>query len=192
MASSDVSQKASNGAGRSATSASIANTAAVWGWDAWEAMERARSAGIPVLGCHHYLWPDPPSSMESQIDFWMGYVEAETPWWKEVPWIWQIDAEQEGLPRAPTRQEITRAVIALKKRKKRMASPGTTGYVIVYAPRWLYGNKLGPGLGDLRVESRVRKFSFPTPKSVLFAVQVPVGTAPSTSRRRCVHQPLSD
>ena len=172
-----VSQKAP---GRAAPSASIAKTAAVWGWDAsnhdwkrgpmdlesaraegisffthkateggdWtdpyyrEGLERARRAGIPVLGCYHYLWPDPPNSIEAQIDFWMSYVEAETPWWKEVPWIWQIDAEQQGLPRAPTRHEITRAVITLKKR---MASTGTTGYVIVYAPRWLYGDELGPG-----------------------------------------------
>jgi GH25 family lysozyme M1 (1,4-beta-N-acetylmuramidase) len=25
-----------------------------------KALDRARSAGIPVLGSYHYLWPDPP------------------------------------------------------------------------------------------------------------------------------------
>lgn len=107
-----------------------------------EGLERARSAGIPVLGSYHYLWPDPPNPIEAQVDFWMEHVEALTPWWKKVPWIWQIDAEEQGLPRPPTPGEIKRAVTRVKQRT---ASAGATAYVIVYAPRWLYGNTLGDG-----------------------------------------------
>lgn len=108
------------------------------------ALERARDAGIPVLGSYHYLWPDPPTGIEVQINFWMDQVEALTPWWKDVPWIWQIDAEAQGLPRPPNPAEIERAVAAIKRR---MAAEGTTAYVIVYAPRWLYGNTLEAGYG---------------------------------------------
>lgn len=105
-------------------------------------LERARAAGIPVLGCYHYLWPDPPNSIEAQVDFWIDHVDSETPWWKDLPWIWQIDAEQQGLPRPPTPAEIKRAVDRVRRR---MAEWHTTAYVIVYAPRWLYGDTLGAG-----------------------------------------------
>ncbi len=104
-----------------------------------QALERARAAGIPVLGCYHYLWPD---NIEAQVNFWMDYVESQTPWWKEVPWIWQIDAEKDGVPRPPTPEEIARAVAVLKRR---MEIQGTRGYVVVYAPHWLYENSLGAG-----------------------------------------------
>ena len=45
-------------------------------------LERARAAGIPVLGAYHYLWPDPPNNIEDQVNFWMDCVDAQTPWWK--------------------------------------------------------------------------------------------------------------
>ena len=43
-----------------------------------EALERARGAGIPVLGAYHFLWP---GNIETQVNFWMDYVEEHTPWW---------------------------------------------------------------------------------------------------------------
>ena len=60
-----------------------------------------------------------------------------------MPWIWQIDAEKSNnAPRLPNPDEIRRAVDAVNAR---MAIQGTSGYVIAYAPRWAYGNTLGPG-----------------------------------------------
>ena len=107
-----------------------------------KALDRARRAGITVLGSYHYLWPDPPSGIEAQVNFWMDCVAEQTPWWHEGPWIWQIDAEQQGLPRPPSPDEIRWAVDAVHDR---MARERTTGYVVVYAPRWLYGDELGAG-----------------------------------------------
>jgi hypothetical protein len=72
----------------------------------------------------------------------MDCVAEQTPWWHEGPWIWQIDAEQQGLPRPPSPDEIRWAVDAVHDR---MARERTTGYVVVYAPRWLYGDELGTG-----------------------------------------------
>lgn len=105
-----------------------------------EALERARSAGIPVLGTYHYLWPE---EIEAQMTEWMDFVDAQTPWWRDVPWIWQIDAEvpKEGV-RPPDPAEITTAVNAVNRR---MAAQGARGYVIVYAPNWVYGDTLAPG-----------------------------------------------
>lgn len=102
-----------------------------------EILERARAAGIPVLGSYHFLWPD---DIESQIDFWMQCVDAQTPWWKDVPWIWQVDAEQsDNAPRPPNAREVQQAV---ELTKQRLASRGIPGYVIGYTPFWLYGNAL--------------------------------------------------
>lgn len=102
-----------------------------------EILERARNAGIPVLGTYHFLWPD---DIESQIDFWMRCVEEQTPWWKDVPWIWQVDAEQsDNAPRPPNPAEVEEAVNLLKGR---LAEQGNAGYVIGYTPFWLYGNSL--------------------------------------------------
>ncbi|MDG4669064.1 GH25 family lysozyme [Mycobacterium sp. 236(2023)] len=104
-----------------------------------EALERARNAGIPVLGTYHFLWPE---EIEEQVGEWMNFVDAETPWWRDVAWIWQIDAEvpKAGV-RAPSAAEITTAVNAVNRR---MAAQGARAYVIVYAPNWVYGDSLAP------------------------------------------------
>lgn len=102
-----------------------------------EALERARGAGIPVLGTYHFLWPN---NIESQVKFWMDTVEAKTPWWKDVPWIWQIDAEKSpNAPRTANPAEVLRTVELLTQR---LASSGHQGYVIAYTPFWLYKNTL--------------------------------------------------
>ncbi|GAA4476306.1 hypothetical protein GCM10023094_15860 [Rhodococcus olei] len=102
-----------------------------------EALERARGAGIPVLGAYHFLWPD---DIAGQVDEWMGFVAEKTPWWKDVPWIWQVDAETEqGMPHPPGPDAILQTVNLVQQR---MAAEGATGYVVVYAPRWLYRDSL--------------------------------------------------
>jgi hypothetical protein len=105
-----------------------------------EALERARAAGIPVLGTYHFLWPN---NIEAQVNFWMDTVDAKTPWWKDVPWIWQIDAEKSrNAPRTANPAEILRTVNLVKQR---LADRGNTGYVIGYTPKWLYGDSLTGG-----------------------------------------------
>ncbi|MCI4674168.1 DUF4185 domain-containing protein [Candidatus Mycolicibacterium alkanivorans] len=103
------------------------------------ALERARAAGIPVLGAYHFLWP---GNIEGQVDFWLDYVERRTPWWKDVPWIWQIDAEGSKDTPPPSADEVARAVAAVRDR---LARRGNFGYVIAYAPFSKYGNGLPPG-----------------------------------------------
>ncbi|MCX2931187.1 GH25 family lysozyme [Mycobacterium sp. CVI_P3] len=121
-----------------------------------DALDRARAAAIPVLGTYHYL---KPGDIEAQVKFWMDYVDEQTPWWKTVPWIWQIDAEKENVPRPPTPEEIGQAVQAVRRR---MATQGTTGYVIVYAPRSVYQNSLDAGYdvwgSDYRGSGAARAF----------------------------------
>ena len=95
-----------------------------------QGLERARAARIPVLGAYHVLWPGKP---REQARVFFNVVNKKTPWWKNVPWIWQLDAEKfESMPRAPSPAEGKQFLDELK----RLA--GGKGYFIAYAPRWVY------------------------------------------------------
>jgi hypothetical protein len=100
-------------------------------------LHRARAAGIPVLGAYHVLWPGKPIQ---QARYFFAKVNAKTPWWKKVPWIWQLDAEKfNTMPRAPSPAEAR----AFLNELKRLA--GGKGYFIAYAPRWVYGDRFRIG-----------------------------------------------
>jgi GH25 family lysozyme M1 (1,4-beta-N-acetylmuramidase) len=102
-----------------------------------QALERARAAGIPVMGAYHVLWPGNPIE-EARIFF--NEVNSKAPWWREVPWIWQLDAEKfESMPRAPSPEEGK----AFLDELKRLA--GGRGYFIAYAPKWVYGDRFNVG-----------------------------------------------
>ncbi|MFE9960575.1 GH25 family lysozyme [Micromonospora sp. NPDC005299] len=106
-----------------------------------EAMDRARAARIPVVGAYHVLYP---GDAKSQAKFFFDQVNAKTPWHKDVPFIWQCDAEKfDNMVREPNRIEI----IDFLDELKRLA--GGKGYFIAYAPRWLYGDSLKPFPYDL-------------------------------------------
>jgi GH25 family lysozyme M1 (1,4-beta-N-acetylmuramidase) len=95
-----------------------------------QGLERARAARIPVLGAYHVLWPGKPIE---QARVFFNEVNKKTPWWKNVPWIWQLDAEKfDSMPRAPTPAESRRFLNELR----RLA--GGKGWFVAYAPRWLY------------------------------------------------------
>ena len=101
-------------------------------------LERARAARIPVLGAYHVLWPGNPIK---EARFFFNLVNTQTPWWKTVPWIWQLDAEKfPKMPRQPSPAECKRFMTELK----RLA--GGHGYFIAYAPRWAYGDTFKIGL----------------------------------------------
>ena len=99
------------------------------------ALNAARSLGIPVLGSY---FVQHPGTVADQVDWWVSIVNAEVPWWKQVPWIWQIDAERFSyMSRAPNLSEINAFGDLLRSRTGARASS-----VIVYAPKWLYGDAL--------------------------------------------------
>src|SRR5690606_12662080 len=81
-------------------------------------------------GGYHGLWPG-KRSRQARIFF--RELNKKTPWWKDVPWIWQRDAEKfEAMPRAPTPAESKRFLDELR----RLA--GGKGWFVAYAPRWVY------------------------------------------------------
>ena len=106
------------------------------------------------MGAYHVLWPGKPIA---EARFFFNLVNKQTPWWKNVPWIWQLDAEKfDSMPRAPSPAEAKKFMDELK----RLA--GGKGYFIAYAPRWVYGDsfKIGYDLwaSDYRGSGAPRPF----------------------------------
>src|SRR6185369_6311028 len=94
-------------------------------------LNNARSLGIPVLGAY---FVNHPGSVDDQVTWFLNIVNAETPWWRDVPWMFQIDAEKFSyMSRKPSVPEINAFGDALVQ--KSGCSPKS---VIAYAPSWLY------------------------------------------------------
>ena len=103
-----------------------------------EALNRARAAGIPVLGA--YIVPRTPGngghgSVTSQVDYFLNRVESQTPWWREHPyWMWQVDTEwwsSNGVYYDKVSPEIGAEVC-------RQLRERTGRFVVHYAPYWCY------------------------------------------------------
>lgn len=57
------------------------------------ALNRARAAGIPVVGAYHVVRSR--DSVDAQLRYLLDYVTAQTPWWSSHPyWMWQVDCER--------------------------------------------------------------------------------------------------
>ena len=102
-----------------------------------QALERARDAGIPVLGSSHLLRR---GDVEAQVQYWMRFVDSQTPWWKDFPWIWQVSVENAGdSTPMPDAEDIERAVSTVERH---LAVRGTAGYVVAHLPQGEYGDEL--------------------------------------------------
>lgn len=98
-------------------------------------MNSARALGVPILGAY---FVNHPGTVSDQVDWFLSIVNAETPWWKDVPWIWQIDAEKfQYMSRAPSIAEINAFGDTIAARTN---SPANS--IFAYAPPWLYGDQL--------------------------------------------------
>lgn len=96
------------------------------------ALNSARALGVPVLGAYYV---NHPGTIADQVDWFVSIVNDETPWWRDVPWMWQIDAEKfPYMDRAPTIAEVNAFGDLLAART---GSPASA--IFAYAPTWLYG-----------------------------------------------------
>lgn len=98
-------------------------------------LNAARALGIPILGAYYV---NHPGDQAGQVAWAIELADRLTPWWREHPaFIWQIDAEKfEHMDREPNLGEIN----AFGDGLVRAGVPAAR--VLVYAPRWLYGDKL--------------------------------------------------
>lgn len=56
-----------------------------------------RGQGYKVLGAYHVLRTPGSAgngSLSSQLDFWLSHVDSLTPWWRDQPFMLQVDAEK--------------------------------------------------------------------------------------------------
>lgn len=56
-----------------------------------------RTQGLPILGSYHVLRTPGNGgngSLSAQLDFWLSHLDSMVPWWRDVPFILQVDAEK--------------------------------------------------------------------------------------------------
>lgn len=152
-----------------------------------QAMSRARSAGVPLLGAYHVLWGANPVA---QMQWFVQTLDATVPWWRTGPFILQLDCEPFSYNGgAPSKAAIQTACDTL------VHLTGGTHRPVVYAPRWVYGDTLA-GLsyplwasnygsnptvtlaGFAVPATRWTAYSGQTPAIVQFGSMVTVGTQP--------------
>jgi len=94
----------------------------------------AMSDPFPVAGSYHATHR---GHAVDQANFWFDTVTAKYPGWRTHPcWIWQIDAEPlDGYP-APTKADI----VAMGHRLE--ARGAARAQIVLYGPRWVYGDSL--------------------------------------------------
>ncbi len=103
-----------------------------------EALRRARDAGIPVLGA--YGIPRTPGngghgSDSAQVDYFLSYVDQQAPWWRDWPhWFWQVDLEHWEYDKVAPAHGLAWCDMLTRRTGRR---------VVLYAPKWAYGNSIG-------------------------------------------------
>lgn len=97
-----------------------------------DALNRAKSAGIPFLGAYHVVRSSHSSS--EQVDYFLAYVSAATPWWRDFEgWFFQVDLEKWSYDDVASGKGEEFADI-LEQRSGRKA--------VIYASKGQYGNAL--------------------------------------------------
>jgi GH25 family lysozyme M1 (1,4-beta-N-acetylmuramidase) len=97
---------------------------------------KAQRAGIPLLGAYYVLRP---GDEVAQADRFLVLLDAKAPGWRDEPFILQADCESWGTSPEPSPAEVKAFCARLAAR-----APGFRP--VVYAPKWVYGDRLA-GLG---------------------------------------------
>lgn len=97
-----------------------------------EALNRARAAGIEFLGA--YIVPRSGPSVSAQVDYFLNYVNQQTPWWTSTPgFFFQVDTEKWSYD-AVLPQRGADVCAELMRRTGRR--------IVHYAPKWAYGDSI--------------------------------------------------
>lgn len=97
-----------------------------------EALNRARAAGVEFLGA--YIVPRSGPSVSAQVDYFLAYVNEQTPWWTTYPgFFFQVDTEKWPYDQV-TPQRGADVCAELRSRTGRR--------VVHYAPQWAYNGNI--------------------------------------------------
>lgn len=94
-----------------------------------------RSRRYPVAGSYHVL--NHGIDVAAQTDYWVQTVSDAYGWRAHPCWLWQIDAEPLDGYKAPTKAEI---LACGRRLEQRYGIPADR--IVVYGPRWVYGDAL--------------------------------------------------
>lgn len=99
--------------------------------DFWK---RARAAKVPLLGGYYV---NHPGDQAAQADRFLSLLDAKAPGWRDGPFLLQVDAEKFSyMPREPSPSECEAFCDRLVQRTGGKFRP------VLYAPKWLYGDRL--------------------------------------------------
>lgn len=100
-----------------------------------EAMNRAKTAGVPFLGAYHVVRS---GDVGAEVRFFLDYLDAETPWWRTFRgFFFQVDLEKWPYDAVTANQGVAFGGAA-------EAAGGKVA--LLYASRGQFGNALGGGL----------------------------------------------
>jgi len=100
-----------------------------------EALNRARSAGIPLLGT--YVVVRTPGnagngSITQQVEYYLSYLNSQISWWRDHPGFFhQVDLEKWSYDAVSASQGLAMV--------DRLTAVGGGKKVVLYAPSWAYG-----------------------------------------------------
>lgn len=102
-----------------------------------EAMARAQSAVVPFMGA--YVVPRTPGNnghgtVRAQVNYFLSYLDRHTPWWRGMrEFFLQVDLEHWGYDDVPPWVGVEMC---------RILRAETGKWVVLYAPRWAYGDSI--------------------------------------------------
>jgi GH25 family lysozyme M1 (1,4-beta-N-acetylmuramidase) len=97
-----------------------------------DALSRARTAGIPVLGAYHVVRSSP--SAQAQVDYCLRYLDEAVPWWRTHPAFFiQVDLERWPYDSVPASAGEAFADLAQAQSDK---------VAVIYASKGQYGDGL--------------------------------------------------
>lgn len=94
---------------------------------------RARAAGMPLIGGYCV---NRPGDQRPQVDQYLRRLDAAAPGWRDGDWLVQLDCERWSYAAEPSLSEIRAWCDYFVERTGGRWRP------IVYAPRWVYGDRL--------------------------------------------------
>lgn len=102
--------------------------------DRYDDFARRARGVVPLLGAYTV---NHPGDQRPQVDEFIRFLDQVSPWWREGPFIVQVDAEKfDYMPREPNLAEIKSWCDYFMQRTGGRWRP------VVYAPRWLYSDRL--------------------------------------------------
>lgn len=96
-----------------------------------------RTQGLPILGAYHVVRTPGNGGnglLGNQLDYWLSYLDSAIPWWRDVPFLLQVDAEKWPYDQVSAQTVIDFCTL--------LNNEVQHGWKVCYASRGQYGDSL--------------------------------------------------